>query len=158
MIREVKGDILLSECQVIAHGLSPNDDFHSGLAHQLREQWPSMAKDFKHYCRIKHPQPGDIWVWSGVGAKRIVCLMTQEAAYGHGTSPGKAHVEYVNHALRALAHWLEQEKIESIALPKLATGVGGLDWDVVQPLIKQHLGNLNTRIDLYSTYAKGVAA
>ena len=158
MIREVKGDILLSDCQVIAHGVSPNDDFHTGLAHQLREQWPSMAKDFKHFCRIKHPKPGEIWIWSGVGAKRIVCLMTQEAAYGHGGSPGIAHLEFVNHALRELARWLSEEKIESLALPKLATGVGGLAWEDVFPLIKQHLGNLDVRVDIYATYAKGVAA
>ena len=32
MIIEVSGDILLSNTQVIAHGIAPNDDFATGLA------------------------------------------------------------------------------------------------------------------------------
>ena len=36
MIHEVEGDILLSSAHAIAHGVAPNDDFRSGLAHALR--------------------------------------------------------------------------------------------------------------------------
>lgn len=32
MLVEVEGDILKSKAQAIAHGIAPNDDFHSGLA------------------------------------------------------------------------------------------------------------------------------
>ncbi len=38
MIHDVSGDILLSSAQVIAHGVAPNDLFHSGLALSLREK------------------------------------------------------------------------------------------------------------------------
>jgi hypothetical protein len=43
-------------------------------------------------------------------------------------------------------------------LPRLATGVGGLDWKVVKPLIWQHLGTLAIPIYVYGTYVPGVAA
>ena len=36
MIREVEGDILLSDAQVIAHGIATADPFDSGLALALR--------------------------------------------------------------------------------------------------------------------------
>jgi O-acetyl-ADP-ribose deacetylase (regulator of RNase III) len=36
----------------------------------------------------------------------------------------------------------------------LATGVGGLDWEDVYPLIKQHLGDLETTIEVYTVYKK----
>lgn len=32
-----------------------------------------------------------------------------------------------NHCLKALCQLIEEEKFESVALPRLATGVGGLD-------------------------------
>ncbi|MFO1427950.1 MAG: hypothetical protein U1F11_13460 [Steroidobacteraceae bacterium] len=51
MIHEVTGDILLTKAQTIAHGISPNDHFSQGLALSLRERWPAMHKDFRHYCR-----------------------------------------------------------------------------------------------------------
>ncbi len=68
MIQEVSGDILLSSAQAIAHGVAPNDHFDSGLALALREKWPAMAKDFRHFAHQSHPKPGR----SGCGEAPVV--------------------------------------------------------------------------------------
>jgi O-acetyl-ADP-ribose deacetylase (regulator of RNase III) len=70
----------------------------------------------------------------------------------------EATVEHVNHALRELHKLMETEKFTSLALPRLATGVGGLDWDEVSPPINKHLGGLNVPVYVYVTFQKGVAA
>lgn len=158
MIREVSGDILLTKANAIAHGVAPNDAFATGLAHSLREQWPGMYKDFRHYCQTQHPKSGGAWIWSGPGGKRIVNLMTQEAAYGHGEKPGRATLENVNHTLRELKKLIEHETLTSVALPRLATGVGGLKWEDVKPLIQKHLGDANVPVILYGEFRAGVAA
>ena len=46
----------------------------------------------------------------------------------------------------------------SVALPRLATGVGGMDWKDVRPLIEQHLAPLRIPVIVYATYAAGRAA
>jgi O-acetyl-ADP-ribose deacetylase (regulator of RNase III) len=51
---------------------------------------------------------------------------------------------------------IESEKIKRVALPRLATGVGGLDWKEVKPLIEKHLGHLSVLIYVYATYPPGV--
>ena len=158
MIKEVHGDILLSSAQAIAHGVSPNDNFGQGLALSLREQWPALYKDFRHYCHTAHPKAGEVWVWAGADGKRIANLLTQEAAYGHGERPGEATLPNVNHALRALARVIESEGLTSIALPRLATGVGRLQWEQVRPLIDEHLGALPVSVYLYTLYEKDVRA
>jgi O-acetyl-ADP-ribose deacetylase (regulator of RNase III) len=158
MIHEVAGDILLTKAQAVAHGVAPNDHFDHGLALALRENWPAMAKDFRHYAHNTHPKPGELWVWGGTGGVRIVCLMTQDGEHAHGAKPGRATVPNVNHCLKRLRHELEKGEIKSLALPKLATGVGGLDWAEVLPLIKQHLGDLPVPIYVYATYHKGQQA
>ncbi len=158
MIQEVSGDILLSSAQAIAHGVAPNDHFDSGLALALREKWPAMAKDFRHFAHQSHPKPGEIWMWGGTGGARIFNLMTQDGEIAHGTRPGKATLANVNHCLRRLRHAIEVEGISSLAIPALATGVGGLEWQDVKPLISQHLGDLSIPIFLYETYHAGVKA
>jgi O-acetyl-ADP-ribose deacetylase (regulator of RNase III) len=163
MIHEVSGDILLSSADAIAHGVAPNDPFHSGLALALREKWPAMYKDFRHYCQTAHPAPGTLWDWAGTGEEagksvRIVALLTQEGGYEHGAKPGPASTKHINHALKELHAWAQSEKIQSLALPKLCTGVGGMQWDVVEPLIRQHLGSMKIPVFVYSTYHKGVKA
>ncbi len=158
MIHEVAGDILLSSAQAIAHGVAPNDHFDSGLALGLREKWPSMAKDFRHYAHQSHPKSGEIWMWGGTGGARIFNLMTQEGEHTHGSRPGKANLANVNHCLRRLRHEIEKEGIKSLAMPALATGVGGLSWSDVKPLIVQHLGDLPIPIYLYVTFHAGMQA
>lgn len=157
MIHEVSGDILLTKAEAIAHGVAPNDHFDQGLAAALHEKWPKMVKDFRHYTHQTHPKPGEIWFWGTIGV-RVFNLLTQEGEHGHGAKPGKATTSHVNHCLKRLRHELEKEKIKSVALPKLATGVGGLDWEVVLPLIRTHLGELSIPVFVYTHYQKGVQA
>lgn len=158
MIKHVNGDILLSKAHAIAHGVAPNDPFAKGLAHALREQWPAMYKDFRHYCHTAHPKPGEVWSWGGAGDVRLVALFTQEDGGDHGGKPGRASLAHVNHALRALAKEVRKQGYTSLALPRLATGVGGLDWNEVAPLIGQHLGDLGIPVIVYAGYHAGVAA
>ncbi len=157
-IHEVSGDILLSKAGAIAHGVAPLDDFKQGLALSLREQWPGMYKDFRHFCQSTSPKSGQVWAWKGPNAPVIFNLLTQEPApHGQG-HPGKATLPHVNHALQALKKEVVTQGVKSLAITRLATGVGGLKWEEVQPLIKQALGDLKIPVYVYSTYKKGIAA
>lgn len=158
MIKEVEGDILMSDAQAIAHGVAPNDHFDRGLALSLRENYPSMAKDFRHFCRLQNPSPGEAWMWGGVGGVRIINLMTQESAKSHNSHPGSATLPNVNHALKELVKMVKKEKITSLALPKLATGYGSLKWEEVKPLIYDRLNELDIPVYIYSLYKKGEKA
>ena len=161
MIHEVEGDILLTGAQVIAHGVAANDPMDQGLAQSLHKQYPAMHKDYHHWCNQCHPKPGEAWMWGGVGGAggvRIVNLITQEGGYGHGGRPGKATTSDVNHALRALKKMTAREKFTSIALPRLATGVGGLDWNDVHPVVTERLGDLGIPVYLYTDFHAGQQA
>lgn len=158
MIHNVSGDILLSKAGCIAHGVAPNDHFDSGLALALRERWPVMAKDFRHYAFQTHPHPGELWLWSGVGGVRIANLLTQTGEHTHGAKPGRATLANVNHCLRRLRHEIDKGELKSVAMPKLATGVGGLDWGDVETLVRQHLGDVPIPVFVYTTYQPGKQA
>jgi O-acetyl-ADP-ribose deacetylase (regulator of RNase III) len=153
VITKVRGDILLSDAQAIAHGVAPHDHFNQGLALALRERHPAMAKDFRHYCHQENPKPGQAWLWAGP-ERVIINLMTQESAPDNKAHPGKATTHHVGHALKELRSILEKEGITSVALPKLATGVGGLEWSDVEPLIESHLGDLPIHVIVYESYDK----
>lgn len=158
MIYEVTGDILLTDAHAMAHGVAPNDDFKNGLALSLREQWPALYKDFRHYSKGNHPKEGTMWTWINAEGKKFFNLFTQEHARGHHSHPGKATTAYVNHALKELRKTIEKESISSLAIPKIATGVGGLDWDHVKPLVEQHLGDLEIPVYVYTTFKQGEKA
>ncbi|MBL8901057.1 MAG: macro domain-containing protein [Planctomycetes bacterium] len=163
MIHEVTGDLLLSSCDLIAHGVAPDDHFQSGLALALRERFPSLAKDFRHWCHTYSPKAGECWLWSGVGPDgktvHVANLLTQEpAAQGRSGHPGKATTHNVNKALHELARLVQKEKFQSVALPRLATGVGGLSWNEVKPLVDRTLGTLGVPVNVYTSFVAGQKA
>ena len=159
MLHFVEGDILKTKAQAIAHGVAPSDSFNHGLALAIRQRWPALYQDFRSYCHQSHPKEGELWTWGGADGTRVVQLLTQSPAPAHShANPGGASLPNVNHALKALRKEIEKEKFTSIALPRIATGVGGLDWEEVAPLIEKHLGDLRIPVILYAVYSAGVAA
>lgn len=155
MIQFVSGDILLAETEAVAHGVAPMDDFKKGLAASLRENWPALYKDFRHFCKQTHPKPGEVWAWKGPGSYIVYNLFTQEAPPSAGQTPGKATLANVNHALKNLAREIEKENLKSVSITRLATGVGGLAWEDVRPIIDKQLGGLDADIFVYEYYEIG---
>lgn len=58
MITKVCENILFSNAKTIAHGIAPYDHFNQGFALDLRERYPAMTKDFRHYCHQQNPKAG----------------------------------------------------------------------------------------------------
>ncbi|MEN9898692.1 MAG: hypothetical protein RLZZ66_2341 [Pseudomonadota bacterium] len=152
MIHLVEGDILLSTAHAIAQGVCINDPMDKGLALSLHNLYPAMHKDFHHWCHQHHPESGEAWAWVSAEGKHIINLITQEGADSHDHRHGKATLSTVQHALKALAKIVEQEKFTSLALPRLATGAGGLEWSDVLPLIEMKLGSLGIPVYVYAVY------
>ncbi len=61
-------------------------------------------------------------------------------------------------ALRELVKMAEAESFTSIAVPRLATGVGALPWDDVLPVLEERLGALAIPVYVYSEYHPGQMA
>jgi O-acetyl-ADP-ribose deacetylase (regulator of RNase III) len=158
MIFKVEGDILLSKAYAIAHGVEKNDPMNKCLALELNNKYPTMRTDFHRWCHQHNTKPGEAWLWTGSNNTHIVHLITQESLENNDHLHGKATLSNIRQALSALVKIIATEKFTSIALPRLATGVGDLEWDDVWPLIENNLGNLAIPVYVYVTYIAGKAA
>ncbi|MBK8297721.1 MAG: macro domain-containing protein [Saprospiraceae bacterium] len=158
MIKEVEGDILLSNADAIAHGVAPMDHFDTGFSLSLRENYPSMYKDFRHYCQTFHPKPGEVWFWQSADKRKIFNLLTQEPAPAASAHPGRATASAIRHCLKNMVKQIQKEGIKSLAITKLSTGVGGMEWSEVKPILEEHLNELGIPVYVYSVYHKNVAA
>jgi len=158
MIYKVEGDILLSKAQAIVYGVGINDPMDKGLALALRNKYPSLQKDLNRWCHQHHTKPGEAWMWVGQNNVRIVNLITHENMECNDHHYDKATLIDIKHALNALVKMIAFEKITSIALPKLGTGFGDLEWDDVWPLIENHLGGIDIPIYVYFIYRPGQPA
>jgi O-acetyl-ADP-ribose deacetylase (regulator of RNase III) len=124
MIYEVEGDVLMS------------------LARKLQEKFPSMRDQSIEWCEETNPEPGDIWLWGGNTKTRVLNLIVGEAAepeLGRSSRPNKIAV---HRALRAVNKLVIDERFNSIAIPRIGSGVGGIDWLEVRGMIASQLGEL----------------
>jgi len=158
MIYKVEGDILLTRAQAIVHGVGVNDPMDKGLALELRNNYPLLQKDFDRWCHQHNAKPGAAWMWAGQNNARIVNLVTHENMESNDHHYDKATLSNIRHALSALVKIIAFEKLASIALPRLGTGLGDLDWDDVWPLIENSLGGLSIPVYVYAVYHPGQAA
>lgn len=158
MIYQVEGDILQTGAHALAHGVGINDPMDKGLSLTLNNHFLGMKNDFHRWCHQHNTKPGEAWLWDSDNHPRIINLITQDIVDLQEYQPGKATVSNVKHALDALAQIISKEEIPSIALSRLATGSGDLDWDDVLPLIENSLGTLDIPIYVYSKYIAGQKA
>lgn len=158
MIYQVEGDILLSQADALVHGVGINDPMDEGLALALRTRYPDMHRDFLRWCHQHNTRPGEAWAWQTADHRHIVNLIVQDMIDRHEYHLGKATLSNVKHALDALAKLIARETFTSIAVSRLGTGSGDLDWDDVWPLIEAGLGQLEIPVYVYSGYRAGQKA
>lgn len=150
MIKEsLVGNIVFSKSDAIVQGIAPDEDFTQGVALAVSQKHPGIVEDFEQYRAANEPAPGDVWAWRNGAGPRVVSLFVREAAADHR---GKARLEWIDAALARLRELIEREHLRSVALPRLGTGAGDLDWREVKPLIQKHLGDLTTRVYLYTIF------
>lgn len=158
MLYEVQGDILKSRAAAIVHGVAANDPMNQGLSLSIHQMFPQLHKEFHKWCHQNNPKVGTVWKWDKVKNLIIVTMLTQENNNHNTSHPLKANLTDINHCLKALKKLIKKEKIKSIAIPKVSTGVGGLLWEDVHPLIINQLEDVNIPIYIYSTYIADLQA
>ena len=151
MIKEVYGNILWSKSDAIIQGIAQNESFTQGLASSVKEEWPAIENDFKQRCGTTDMKPGDVWEWENSAGVNILNLVTHSESI-------KASLGSLDESLSRLPALVEKNGLKSLAIPKVGTDVGDLDWRDVKPLIEKHLGGLGVPVYLYSIFQKNIAA
>lgn len=158
MIYEVEGDIMLTRAAVIAQGVAVSDPMTSGLARKLQEQYPMMRDEFHAWCEETSPEPGDIWLWGGADKQKILNLITHEGGDPDLQRQGRPSKIAIHRALRQMNKLVLDQRITSVAMPKLGGGFGGVDWLEVRGMMHSQLGNLLIPLFVYVTELDGMLA
>jgi O-acetyl-ADP-ribose deacetylase (regulator of RNase III) len=149
----VAGDLFLNRynAQAFAHGCNCQGVMGAGIAATFQEQYPEMYKEYRRRCKAKPRlfNLGNAFLWREQGKPFVFNLGTQE-------QPGRdARYEAIETALTNMKAQADQESIESIAMPRIGAGIGGLSWPKVKAHIEKAFENWPGRIYIYEDYAAG---
>ena len=150
MITFTSGDILQADVEAIVNTVNCVGVMGRGIALQFQKAWPENFKAYALACKNKQVQPGSMFIFS-----------TRQLANPHYiiNFPTKRHwrgasrMEDIESGLIALVAAVREKKIQSIAIPPLGCGLGGLDWDQVKPRIQQAMNELaDVQVIIYEPY------
>lgn len=133
MIEEIAGNLLATDAQALVNAVNCVGVMGKGLALQFRRRFSEdYFEDYKAACRRGEMRIGKVRVHRLKIAgepKFIVDFPTKN----HWRE--KSRLADIESGLDSLVEEIEKYKIESIALPALGCGLGGLNWNDVRPLI-----------------------
>lgn len=141
MVTFVKGDIFKSPSQVLTSAVNCVGVMGKGVALEFKNRYPQMFCDYKMKCEQGSVKLGQPYLWEDDSAQVF-------------NFPTKRHwrdnslLQDIDDGLKYLAASYEKMGIQSIAMPALGCGLGGLSWSEVRPLIVKHLGAIPD-LDVY---------
>lgn len=157
MIKLTNGNLLRADAQALVNTVNTEGVMGKGIALQFKNAYPGMFKAYADACKAGEVQLGQMQVFDlggiGEGPRWIVNFPTK----GHWRA--RSRLQDVAAGLADLVNTVQRLGIESIAVPPLGCGNGGLDWAVVQPLIEQAFAALpDVKVLLYPPSGAPVAA
>jgi O-acetyl-ADP-ribose deacetylase (regulator of RNase III) len=147
MIEIKRGNILKEDMEALVNTVNCVGYMGKGIALQFKKAYPANFEAYHKACSAKEVKPGRMYVFetgSILNPKYIINFPTKR----HWR--GQSRLEDIEAGLKALIKEVRERGIQSIALPPLGCGLGGLDWKVVRPVIKKAFQELpNVQVLLF---------
>lgn len=135
------GDLFTSGFPAIGHGVNTEGAMASGIAVAFKNRFPVMHDEYMRLCETDQFKPGTTWVAEEAGHV-IFNIASQQ-------KPGaNATYELLRHGVCDALQQADKLHIEDLALPKIGCGVGGLEWEQVQDIlrIEAHAHHVNLHV------------
>lgn len=136
MIEERQGSIFDAPVRALVNPVNTEGIMGKGLALEFRTRFPEAYASYRQACQRGELSTGRLHDYWAPDGRRIIHFTTKTA----WRSPSR--IEYIDAGLPALVDFVRMNAIESIAIPALGCGLGGLSWHVVKPKIEKAFGDL----------------
>ncbi len=157
MIRFDKGNLLEARAEALVNTVNTVGVMGKGIALMFKERFVENFRLYAAACKAKEVQTGKMFVTQVHefdGPRWIINFPTKQ----HWRAPSR--MEWIIEGLQDLRQFLIEQHVQSVAIPPLGAGNGGLEWDDVCEQIELALGDLNIDIlvfeptKLYQNVAK----
>ncbi len=141
MIEFRQGNLLEADAEALVNTVNCVGVMGKGIALQFKQAYPENFRRYERNCAAGEVRLGEMFVFpTGLLTypKFIINFPTKQ----HWK--GKSHLNDIRSGLVDLVNVVRVNDIQSIAIPPLGCGNGGLDWNEVFPSIKAALDELPT--------------
>lgn len=144
-ITSVQGDLLSSGCQTLVCTVNTVGVMGKGIALDFKNRIPGLFAHYKRLCDRGLLNPGDIFLYRVPGTlnKQILGVATKRQWRYNSQEV------WIEKILVSINKDWEHLNIQSLAMPMLGCGNGGLEWKVIRELVINHLRELPIPVELF---------
>ncbi len=146
MIKVLIGNIFESQAQTLVNTVNCVGVMGKGIAQEFKKRYPEMYRDYKNRCDIGVVQLGEPYYYKNLYDKTIINFPTKN----HWRAMSR--LDDIKKGLDVFIEKYKQWGIESVAFPPLGCGNGGLEWEVVGPVMYQKLIDIEIPVEIYAPY------
>lgn len=146
MIHYLTGDLFDSKAVALVNTVNLLGVMGKGVALQFKNRFPQNFKQYKAACQNGEIAIGKLFV------TREATVFGEQLIINFPTKTDwrkPSEYSYIEAGLNDLIRVLNEYQIDSVALPPLGAGNGGLNWDNVKKLIDRKLADLDVEIYIY---------
>lgn len=147
MIHYITGNLLDSKAQALVNTVNTKGVMGKGVALQFKNQFPENTKLYQKAVKSNSIDIGKLLITRDkslhTGEKIIINFPTKT----DWRKPSE--YIYIEEGLKHLVQIIKEQKIQSVALPPLGAGQGGLNWIKVKALLEQYLSPLCIEVYIY---------
>lgn len=141
MISFTQGNLLDAPVEALVNTVNTVGVMGKGIALMFKERFPSNMKAYALACKQQQVATGKMFITETGellgGPRWIVNFPTKQ----HWRADSR--IEWIEEGLQDLRRFLIEEKVQSIAIPPLGAGNGGLKWPDVRARIESALSDLH---------------
>lgn len=142
MFHYVTGDLLQSSAEALVNAVNCEGYMGKGIAYQFKLQFPETNAAYVKACKNGELLPGKLHYFRERG-KLVINFPTKNKWRA------KSKLEYIEGGLYALIDLIGDMGIQSIAIPPLGSGNGGLNWDDVKQVIARQLEPVSSLVEIF---------
>lgn len=124
-----EGDIFDTDAMAIGHGVNTAGFMGAGIAAQFKDRFPFMYEAYRRMCEISILHPGGVYPYTREDGRIVYNIASQDRPGANAT-----YDFLLSGVSRTLSH-AEMHGIPVVALPRIGSGIGGLDEAYVEGIL-----------------------
>lgn len=139
MLKIVRGNLLDAQVDALVNTVNTVGVMGKGIALQFKKAFPDNFKAYELACKKNLLTPGGVLVYQvgGITKPRYIINLATKKHWR-----GKSNIGYVKTGIKKLLIEIRRLNIQSVAIPPLGCGNGGLEWGEVLPMIEATFSEL----------------
>lgn len=147
-LKITSGDLFKSPAQTIVNATNAVGIMGGGIALAFKERYPAMYREYRELCEERHHSPLQPHFWRNPeGGKNVLNLVTKIEPRSPST------IANIQMSLLATNLHRSEWGLESLAIPALGCGLGGLSWADVRPVMERHASLMGIPVEIYEPQA-----